>query len=102
MAVLSNCSDRCCWDTPSGGKLENIFTGGSLRRSADRREDGAVDLIDLPIAATIKDELGIDSIFLGFGLRDNAVHSPNEKFDLDCLYAGSRTAAALYADLAKK
>lgn len=54
----------------------------------------------IPIAATIKDELKIDSIFVGFGLPDDAVHSPNEKFDLDCLYAGSRTAAALYAELA--
>ncbi|MDB5326476.1 MAG: hypothetical protein JWM57_2045 [Phycisphaerales bacterium] len=56
----------------------------------------------IPIAATIKSELGIDSIFVGFGLPDDAVHSPNEKFDLDCLAAGARTAAALYAELAKK
>jgi acetylornithine deacetylase/succinyl-diaminopimelate desuccinylase-like protein len=28
------------------------------------------------------------------------VHSPNEKFDLDALHAGARTAAALYAKLA--
>ena len=56
----------------------------------------------IPIAATIKQQLGIDSIFVGFGLPDDCVHSPNEKFDLDCLYAGARTAAALYAELAKK
>ena len=53
----------------------------------------------IPIAATIKSELGIDSLFVGFGLPDDCVHSPNEKFDLDCLHAGSRTAAALYAEL---
>jgi acetylornithine deacetylase/succinyl-diaminopimelate desuccinylase-like protein len=29
------------------------------------------------------------------------VHSPNEKFDLEAFYAGTRTAAALYARLAK-
>jgi hypothetical protein len=28
------------------------------------------------------------------------VHSPNEKFDLDALAGGSRTAAALYEQLA--
>ncbi|HEX8325661.1 MAG TPA: dipeptidase [Tepidisphaeraceae bacterium] len=56
----------------------------------------------IPIAATIKQQLGIDSIFVGFGLPDDAVHSPNEKFDLDCLAAGSRTAAALYAELARQ
>ena len=56
----------------------------------------------IPIAATIKKELGIDCLFVGFGLPDDCVHSPNEKFDLDCLYAGTRTAAALYAELAAK
>jgi len=55
----------------------------------------------IPIAATIKSELGIDSLFVGFGLPDDCVHSPNEKFDLDCLHAGARTAAALYTELAK-
>ncbi|MGN6505945.1 MAG: M20/M25/M40 family metallo-hydrolase, partial [Tepidisphaeraceae bacterium] len=55
----------------------------------------------IPIAATIKKELGIDCLFVGFGLPDDCVHSPNEKFDLDCLFAGARTAAALYAELAE-
>ncbi|HEY0007221.1 MAG TPA: M20/M25/M40 family metallo-hydrolase, partial [Tepidisphaeraceae bacterium] len=55
----------------------------------------------IPIAATLKQELGMDVLFIGFGLPDDCVHSPNEKFDLDCLYAGARTAAALYAELGK-
>ena len=54
----------------------------------------------IPIAAAIKDTLSIECLFVGFGLSDDCVHSPNEKFDLDCLFAGSRTAAALYAELA--
>lgn len=55
----------------------------------------------IPIVSTFKKELGIDTLFVGFGLPDDNVHSPNEKFDLACLHAGARTAAAVYAELAK-
>jgi len=55
----------------------------------------------IPIVSTFKKELGIDCLFVGFGLPDDAVHSPNEKFDLDCLHAGCRTAAALFAELSR-
>ena len=44
----------------------------------------------------IKSVLGIDTLLIGFGLPDDRVHSPNEKFDLDALHAGTRTAAVLY------
>ena len=39
---------------------------------------------------------------MGFGLPDDRVHSPNEKFDLDALYNGTRTAAVLYERLGKE
>ena len=48
-----------------------------------------------------KRELRLDSLLVGFGLPDDRVHSPNEKFDLDALHAGTRTAAALYERLAR-
>jgi acetylornithine deacetylase/succinyl-diaminopimelate desuccinylase-like protein len=45
--------------------------------------------------------LGVDTLMVGFGLPDDRIHSPNEKFDLEALYAGSRTAAALYDRLSR-
>lgn len=60
------------------------------------REGGTI-----PVGVLFKAALGIDTIFVGFGLSDDRVHSPNEKFDLDALHKGTRTAAALYAELAK-
>lgn len=55
----------------------------------------------VPIVNMIKSKLGIDTLLVGFGLPDDRVHSPNEKFDLDSLHAGARTAAALYERLAR-
>jgi acetylornithine deacetylase/succinyl-diaminopimelate desuccinylase-like protein len=55
----------------------------------------------IPVVGLIKQTLSIDTILVGFGLPDDRVHSPNEKFDLDCFYAGQRTAAALYDRLGK-
>ncbi|MGA2440715.1 MAG: dipeptidase [Tepidisphaeraceae bacterium] len=65
-------------------------------RPALIRSGGSVPVVDL-----IKSNLGIDTLLVGFGLPDDRVHSPNEKFDLDCLHAGARTAAALYERLAR-
>lgn len=59
------------------------------------REGGSI-----PVVGLIKSILGIDTLLIGFGLPDDRVHSPNEKFDLDALFGGSRTAAALYERLA--
>ncbi len=55
----------------------------------------------IPVVELIKSNLGIDTLLVGFGLPDDCVHSPNEKFDLEALYSGARTAAALYERLAK-
>ncbi|QOV88227.1 dipeptidase [Humisphaera borealis] len=59
------------------------------------REGGSI-----PVVGLIKKVLGIDTLLVGFGLPDDRVHSPNEKFDLDALHKGTRTAALLYAKLA--
>jgi acetylornithine deacetylase/succinyl-diaminopimelate desuccinylase-like protein len=55
----------------------------------------------IPVVQLIKSILGIDTLLIGFGLPDDRVHSPNEKFDLDVLHSAARTAAALYERLAR-
>ena len=54
----------------------------------------------IPVVGLLKRTLGVDTLLVGFGLPDDRVHSPNEKFNLSALYGGTRTAAALYAKLA--
>jgi len=53
----------------------------------------------IPVAGMLKDKLGIDTIFMGFGLDDDRVHSPNEKFELDCFRMGCRAHAAFIEEL---
>lgn len=60
------------------------------------REGGSI-----PVVALFKRVLNVDTLLVGFGLPDDRVHSPNEKFDLDALHKGARTAAVLYHNLAR-
>jgi acetylornithine deacetylase/succinyl-diaminopimelate desuccinylase-like protein len=52
------------------------------------------------VVADFKALLGLDTVLLGFGRADDRVHSPNEKFDLDCFRLGCRTHALLLPELA--
>jgi acetylornithine deacetylase/succinyl-diaminopimelate desuccinylase-like protein len=53
----------------------------------------------IPVAGMLKDKLGIDTIFMGFGLDDDRVHSPNEKFELECFEIGKKSHTALIGEL---
>lgn len=79
------------WLSIASGALESVYgrpalligTGGSI-----------------PAVGSIKDILGIDSLLVGFGLDDDCVHSPNEKFEVRCLHMGIRSHAAILASIA--
>ncbi|HZH28989.1 MAG TPA: M20/M25/M40 family metallo-hydrolase [Azospirillaceae bacterium] len=55
----------------------------------------------IPIVGDIQKVLGFDSLLVGFGLEDDRVHSPNEKFELVCYRNGIRSHAAILARLAE-
>ncbi len=44
--------------------------------------------------------LGLPQVLIGVGLPDDAIHAPNEKFDLGQFYGGIETMAHLYDELA--
>jgi acetylornithine deacetylase/succinyl-diaminopimelate desuccinylase-like protein len=58
--------------------------------------DGAT----IPVVSDFKTKLGIDTLLIGFGLNDDNLHSPNEKFELENFQMGCLTHAALLAELA--
>ena len=55
----------------------------------------------IPVSDSVKNILEMDTLLLGFGLDDDRVHSPNEKFELVCLERGIKTHAHLLAELTK-
>ena len=45
----------------------------------------------IPISAILERELGIKIIFMGFGLDNDNLHSPNEKYNIENYYKGIET-----------
>jgi acetylornithine deacetylase/succinyl-diaminopimelate desuccinylase-like protein len=55
----------------------------------------------IPAVGAIQRILGMDSLLVGFGLDDDCVHSPNEKFELTCYQNAIRSHAAMLGEFAK-
>ncbi|TXI33572.1 MAG: dipeptidase [Niabella sp.] len=45
----------------------------------------------IPICSILEKELGIKIIFMGFGLDNDGLHSPNEKYNIENFYKGIET-----------
>ncbi|WP_419802745.1 dipeptidase [Mucilaginibacter sp.] len=50
----------------------------------------------IPIVALFEQELGIKTVLMGFGLDSDALHSPNEKYDIYNYYKGIETIPLFY------
>lgn len=82
-------------DSPWVAAAQRAFNRTAGRKAVLVREGATI-----PVVIDFKRVLGLDSLLIGFGLEDDCIHSPNEKFDLDCFALGCRTHAALLAELA--
>jgi acetylornithine deacetylase/succinyl-diaminopimelate desuccinylase-like protein len=56
----------------------------------------------IPAVGDIQSKLGIDALLVGFGLDEDRVHSPNEKFDLRCLRGGIKSHAGMIGAFAAR
>jgi acetylornithine deacetylase/succinyl-diaminopimelate desuccinylase-like protein len=59
------------------------------------REGGSI-----PIVTLFVEELHIPCLLLGYGLPDDRIHGPNEKFSLSDFHAGIRSGATLLEEIA--
>ncbi len=60
------------------------------------REGGSI-----PIVSLFQKELGIDSLLMGFGLDEDAIHSPNESYGVFNFLKGIETISLFYQHFAK-
>lgn len=55
----------------------------------------------IPIVALFKNELGLDTVLMGFGLDSDALHSPNESYGIKNFLIGIETIVAFYKHFGK-
>jgi acetylornithine deacetylase/succinyl-diaminopimelate desuccinylase-like protein len=75
-------------DAPSIQVAARAFSEVFGRPTVFIRSGGSI-----PIAGDFANHLGIPTILMGFGLPDDGLHSPNEKFRVENFYKGIKTVA---------
>ncbi|MBX6311532.1 MAG: dipeptidase [Isosphaeraceae bacterium] len=83
-------------DNPGVAAAERAIEAGFGRRPVFIREGGSI-----PVVGLLKQHLGVDTLLLGWGLPDDNLHGPNEKFSLADFHRGIKASAHLLAELAR-
>jgi acetylornithine deacetylase/succinyl-diaminopimelate desuccinylase-like protein len=82
-------------ESPALSKARAALEKGFGAKTVLMRGGGSI-----PVVETFKEKLGIASLLVGYGLPDDGLHSPNEKFSLADYQRGIKTAAYLVNELA--
>lgn len=81
----------CPIDLPAYRAAEKAYFDTFGRKPVPVRSGGSI-----PIISTFEEKLGIKAILMGFGLEENAIHSPNESFSVDIFLKGIETVPLFY------
>ena len=82
-------------ESPHVAAASRAIERGFGRKPVFIREGGSI-----PIVTNFRQQLGIDTLLLGWGLDDDNTHSPNEKFCLADFHRGIQASAHLWQELA--
>jgi acetylornithine deacetylase/succinyl-diaminopimelate desuccinylase-like protein len=81
-------------DSPYVKAAAKAIEHGFGRAPVYIREGGSI-----PVVSTFRQQLGVDTLLLGWGLNDDNTHSPNEKFRLLDFHRGIKASAHLWSEL---
>ncbi len=86
----------CPIDIPAYRAAEKGFETAFGKRPLAARRGGSI-----PIIAAFEKILGCKTILMGFGLEQNAIHSPNESMDLEVWRKGIIAVSEFYREFSK-
>jgi acetylornithine deacetylase/succinyl-diaminopimelate desuccinylase-like protein len=81
-------------DSPQMQAAVRAYEFGFGKRPVFMREGGSI-----PVVGTFQKQLHAPVILMGFGLPDDNLHAPNEKFCLECFRRGMKTAIKFYQEI---
>lgn len=84
----------CPIDMPEYKAAEKGFEAAFGKKPLAARRGGSI-----PIISTFEQVLGVKTILMGFGLEQNAIHSPNESMDLEVFEKGIVAVTEFYKNL---
>lgn len=86
----------CPIDLPSYRAAEKAYQKVFGKRPLPFRSGGSIGVI--PVFERV---LGLKPVLMGFGLGEDAIHSPNESFNLEMFYKGIETVIEFYNEYSK-
>lgn len=87
----------CPIDMPAYRAAEKAVSIAFGKKPLAVRRGGSI-----PIISTFEQVLGVKTVLMGFGLEQNAIHSPNESCRLDYFFKGIESVAEFYREYTKE